>query len=373
MHHAPPHTSIARRFFPLLLVLMLGLSACSTQRVDRQVLYLSCSTGQRLVAYTIEPKTGALSELQSVELEGRGGPIALTDDGQALYAVIGNPPRLVPMTRDISTGKLTALEPTPLPDTPTYLDIDATGRFALTAAYGAGTVHSFRLNPDRTVVAAPVQTTKTDKNAHACLIDPSNRFVYIPHTGPNAIFQFGFDASEGKLKTTVQPIIVKGGGTADQPQGPRHYAYHPRLDVVYFVNELDSSVAAYTWDRTAGNLQRFQSMSTLPGRWDGKNTCADIHVTPDGRFLYASNRGHDSIAAYRLDSDGNMTMIDTFPTEAVPREFAIDLNGEYLYAAGLRTNKLVAYAIDRNTGKLTRTATYDTPEGPIWVEAVKVE
>ncbi|MGB0767457.1 MAG: lactonase family protein, partial [Phycisphaeraceae bacterium] len=159
----------------------------------------------------------------------------------------------------------------------------------------------------------------------------------------------------------------------NDPAGPRHYAYHPTLGIVYMVNELDSSVSAYQWNRQTGTLQRFQSLTTLPADFAERNTCADIHVTPNGKFLYASNRGHDSIAAYKLDDQGLMTFIDRFDTEAKPREFAIDLNGQYLYAAGLDSHKLAAYAIDANTGRLTRIGTYDTPEGPIWVEAVELE
>ena len=356
-----------------LLTGALTLGACKSQAPDaRQALYVTCNQGQSILVYEIDNATGTLTQLQTLELPGRGGPIALSPDNKAIYVALGNPPQLLPMTRDTSAGTLSMLKPTPLPVQPTYLDIDATGRFAITAAYGAGQVNTFRINDDRTVLEAPVQTIKTAENAHACRIDPSNRFVYIPHTGPNAIYQFSFSSETGKV-TPLQSLVVQGGGTPDNPQGPRHYTYHPRLGVVYVVNELDSSVSAYAWDQSTGELQRFQSLSTLPGLWDGRNTCADIHVTPNGRFLYASNRGHDSIAAYRLDEKGQMSLIDYYPTEAMPREFAIDLNGRYLYAAGLRSNKLAAYAIDSATGELSRIGTYDTPAGPIWVEPARLD
>ncbi len=356
----------------LLLACVFCLTACQAAGPERQVLYLTCSQGKQLLAYQIDAETGALSEVQRLDLPGPGGPFALTDDGRHAYAAVRNPARVLPFLRDAVTGELSPLKPSEVPAFPTYLDIDATGRFAVTASYREGLVHTFAINDDATVNPTPIQTTQTEKTAHASLIDPSNRFVYIPHTTPNAIYQFRLDAATGKL-APITPIVVKGGGTPDRPQGPRHYAYHPELDRVYVVNELDSSVAAYAWDRRGGRLQRFQSLSTLPGRWDGKNTCADIHITPNGRFLYASNRGHNSIAAFRLDDDGHMKMIDTFRTEAVPREFAIDLAGRYLYAAGQQSNKLAAYAIDSRTGRLTRIATYDTPEGPIWVEPAALD
>ena len=356
----------------VLICCTLMLGACKSAGPARQVLYLSCNQGQQLRVYRIDGDTGRLTEVQSLALPGQGGPLALAPDGKALYATLGNPPQLMPMTRDTATGELAMLQPTPTPTLPTYLDIDATGRFALTASYGAGQVHSFAVRDDRTIDPTPILTVNTAKNAHACLIDPSNRFVYVPHTGPNAIYQFRFDEKTGKI-TPNQPVVVLGGGPPDNPQGPRHYAYHPRLPVVYFVNELDSSVSAYAWDKKTGVIQRFQSLSTLPGRWDGRNTCADVHVTPDGRFLYASNRGHDSIAAYRLDGEGHMTLIDFFPTQTTPRSFAIDLTGRYLYAAGLRADKLDAFSIDPLNGRLIRIATYDTPQGPAWVEPAALD
>lgn len=366
-----------RMTFSMLLCLLalpvLFLTACkNVSQSSRQAIYVACHQGQQLLVYEIDQDTGQLQETQRLDLPGKPGPIALTDQGKHLYAALRNPTRILPMARDTVTGQLTMLEPASVPAFPTYLDIDATGRFAITASYGPGVVHTFSINENATVNATPIQTTKTDKTAHACLIDPSNRFVYIPHTTPNAIYQFRFDAQTGKI-APIQPILVQGGGKPNKPAGPRHYTYHPTLDIVYVVNELDSSVSAYQWDKDTGKLARFQSLTTLPGNFSEWNTCADIHITPDGRYLYASNRGHNSIAAYKINEEGLMTFVDRFKTEPVPREFAIDLNGQYLYSAGLKSHKLAAYEIDSKTGRLSQIGTYDTPEGPIWVEAVELD
>lgn len=376
MHFRDPirNNLMPRTLMPLLLCLLaLILPACKTsETVQRQALYLTCKDGKQLLVYSIDPTTGQLKVMQRVDLPGQPGPIALTDDGQHLYAALRNPSRIVPLSRDTVTGQVALLEATLVPEFPTYLDIDATGRYAISASYRPGTVHTFAINDDASIQPTPIQTTETERTAHACLIDPSNRFVYIPHTTPNAIYQFRFDQSSGKL-APIQPIIVKGGGKPNVPAGPRHYTYHPTLDIVYVVNELDSSVSAYQWDQKSGSLTRFQSLTTLPANFTERNTCADIHVTPDGRFLYASNRGHDSIAAYKLDEEGLMSFIDRFETEAWPREFAIDQKGQYLYSAGQKAHKLAAYAIDSNTGRLSRIGNYDTPEGPIWVEVVELD
>lgn len=364
--------TVRHRTSPWMLLVLLAaslLAGCTTTSAsNRQSLYLACRNGERLLVYEIDQATGKLNETQRVELSGPGGPIALANDGQTLYAALKKPSRIQPFDRDITTGKLTALKATEVRHFPTYLDIDATGKFAISANYSAGIVTTYPVDLHR-LIGKQIQETKTDKTAHACLIDPSNRFVYIPHTTPNAIYQFRFD--KGYLRP-IQPLLVKGGGKPSQPAGPRHYAYHPKLPFVYVVNELNHSVGAYAWNRKTGQVARFQELPTLPAGFDQHNTCADIHVTPNGRFLYATNRGHDSIAAYKIDDDGQMHFIDWFKTEAVPREFAIDLSGRYLYCAGLKADKLAAYSIDGKTGRLTRIGTYETPAGPIWVEAVKL-
>ncbi|MGB0768218.1 MAG: lactonase family protein, partial [Phycisphaeraceae bacterium] len=176
-----------------LLVALLFAVGCAATPTQRQSLYVSCRGGERVIVYEIDRETGALAEVQRVKLPGQPGPIALTEDGNHLYAALRSPSRVLPMTRDTKTGELALLEPTNVPAFPTYLDIDANANYALTANYSKGIVHSFRLNDDRTLAPNPIQATETDKTAHACLIDPSNRFVYIPHTIPNAIYQFRFD------------------------------------------------------------------------------------------------------------------------------------------------------------------------------------
>lgn len=358
-------TSTLTRFLLSLCAAIL-LPACAAKPIERQALYLACNQGKHLLVYEIDAQTGELTETQRVELPASPGPIALTDDGKTLYAALRSPNQILPLARDTKTGKLTKLNPTDVPAFPTYLDIDNSGKYALAASYGSGVVFSMLIDQKTGELHhKPLQFVETARSAHASLIDPSNRFVYIPHTLSNETYQFAFD--DGYLRP-LQPTVVKGGGAPNNPAGPRHYTYHPSLDLLYMVNELDSSVSAYAWDQTTGQLQRFQDLTTLPDGFTQTNTCADIHITPDGKYLYASNRGHDSIAAYKLDDAGRMTFIDRFKTEAWPREFAIDLTGRFLYAAGLRSDKLAAYTIDPETGRLSRFATYDTPEGPIWVE-----
>src|SRR5690606_37914821 len=209
----------------------------------------------------------------------------------------------------------------------------------------------------------------TALNAHSILADPSNRFVFVPHTGPNAIYQFRFDVATGRLIPGDPPRVEP-----EPSRGPRHAKFHPALPVAYVINESGSTVTAYRFDAQAGTLTPFQELPTLPPDYTANNSTADLHLTPDGRFLYGSNRGHNSIAAYRVDpTTGDLELIDCFETEATPRSFAIDRTGRFLYAAGQGSGRVAAYRIDPDTGELLRFATYDVGPQPTWIELLAVE
>lgn len=340
----------------------------------RQALYLTATSGKKIVVYHVDPKSGELSKQQELDLPGPSGPVAISEDRRFLYAAVrGKPQRVQVFTLDRATGQLTPGALTELTGNPTYFDVDATGRWLLAAYYGDGMATVHGINEDGSVEAGPVQTVPLERNAHALLLDRNNRFGYVPATGPNVIWQFAFDARQGKLNA-LKPGEVAGGESDRGKRGPRHYAYHPTLDRVYAVNELDSSVTVWSHDYIGGGLTATQSLTTLPDDFKERNTCADIHVTPNGNYVYASNRGHDSLAAYRVDPNtGALTYIDRFATESVPREFEIDTTGRFVYSAGQKTNKLACYRIDNTTGRLTRFATVDTPGGPIWVTTIELE
>ena len=196
--------------------------------------------------------------------------------------------------------------------------------------------------------------------------DPSNRFAFVPHisggTGPNAIFQFRFDAETGHI-TPNSPARVEMDGEL----GPRHFCFHPNKDILYFSDEQGCSVTGYNFDSEAGTLSAFQTISTLPEGYEERNSCSQIQIAPSGKFLYAPNRGHNSIACFSVNADsGALAAIGHADSEAVPRAFSIDPSGRFLYAAGLDTGRLAAYRIEGD-GTLTRFASYDVGEEPMWV------
>jgi 6-phosphogluconolactonase len=270
---------------------------------------------------------------------------------------------------------LTLVGTAPQPHAPTFLALDRTGKYLLSAYYQGGGAAVYRLGSDDTVGAASHDWLATDTGAHAIATDPSNRFAFVPHIarvqdnvleppknipGPNVIMQFRFDAETGRL-TANTPSRVQ------QPDliGPRHYCFHPILDLAYFSNEQGCSVTAYRLDRTTGTLSAVQTVTTLPDGYSARNTCSQIHLTPSGRFLYVGNRGHNSIAGFSVDATtGHLTAIGHVATEAVPSAFALDPSGHFVFAAGTASGRLASYRISGDTGALTPLATQAVGQRP---------
>jgi 6-phosphogluconolactonase len=282
-----------------------------------------------------------------------------------LFAAIRSTGKLASFRIDPATGRLTHLSTVTVGPDPAHISTDHTGRYLLTAYYVDARVTVHAIGDDRKLGVKPLQSIPTDDKAHAIVPDPSNRFVFVPHTGPNVIFQFAFDAKTGRLSANTPAKLRTPKGT-----GPRHLAFHPSQPVAYVANEQEGSVTAYAFDRKAGTLRALQTESTTPQDFKGTNACAEIKVHPAGRFVYVSNRGHDSIAAFALKSDGKLRAIGQSATEKTPRSFDLDPSGKYLFATGESSGKLAGYRIDPNDGGLTRLATYEVGKMPWWVLAV---
>lgn len=329
-------------------------------------LYVSVGGENRLARLALVPETGRIKSEGGLALPGAPGAQTVSRDGRTLYVALRSTKSVAALAIDGKTGELTLLGETPVDGNPTYLAIDRTGRYLLVAYYSDGKAAVFPIREDRTVGPKATCVVTTKKNPHSILIDAKNEVVYVPNTGADVIKQYQFDAESGTLTPHDTPEVATAPG-----DGPRHLWFHPRLPVMYYVNEKSSSVTAYRRDET-GSLSKLQNISTLPDDFDGRNTCADVELSPDGGFLYASNRGHDSIAGFRIDPQtGRLTSIGRFPTEATPRSFNISPDGRFLVAAGQGSGKLASYRRDRKTGKLTRLDTYEVGRGPSWVQFVK--
>jgi 6-phosphogluconolactonase len=256
--------------------------------------------------------------------------------------------------------------PGPLADSMAYISTDRSGKFLFSASYGGNKVAVNPIGPDGVVQPAQ-QIVPTEPNAHCILADPSNRYVLHTSLGGDLVYQEKFDAKTGKLTPNDPPSV-----SIKSKAGARHLVFSPSRKFVYLVDELDASVYVFPWDVKTGTLKKEVQVTTaLPKGFEGKPWAADIHLTPDGEFLYASERTSSMLAAFRVDpKTGLLTPIDFYPTEKQPRAFNIDPSGRHLLSVGQLSNSMTSYAIDKATGKLSKLKEYPVGKNPNWVEIV---
>ena len=335
-------------------------------------MYVSISEEDRVSIFKMDSKSGKLDIQSEAAVPGRPAPLAVDPDRRFLYVGRRGVPDIASFQIDQSDGGLSLVGSAPLDADPCYLATDRKGRFLFSAYYGAGKVAIHAIGEDGAAITPPVEWLDTSPGAHSMQTDPSNRYAFVPHiagaVGPNLIFQFRFDESTGRLTPNSPSKAIPGEGL-----GPRHFCFHPNKDILYFSDEQGCSVTAYNLDTSTGTLTAFQTLSTLPDDYEGRNSCAQIQISPNGRFLYAPNRGHNSIACFTVDaSNGHLTSIGRVPTEAVPRAFSIDPDGSFLFAAGLETGRLASYRIDGESGELQPLEVYDVGKGPMWVQFIRL-
>lgn len=264
---------------------------------------------------------------------------------------------------DSVTGALTFLNQVPTDGAaPCHLSVDATGRYLSTANYSGGSVCVHPIAPDGSLgkmsdfiqhVGTSVNSQRQNEpHAHSFTLSADNRFAYVADLGMDKIMIYAFDAERGKLTPAAQPWVRVPPGS-----GPRHFDFHPTRPYAYVINEIGSTITTFAYEASSGRLTELQSVSTLPAGFEGRSHCADIHVHPTGKFVYGSNRGHDSIAAFAIDpSSGLLTAVGHEATGGkIPRNFAIDPTGNFLLAANQNTDTVVVFQIEQTTGKLSAT------------------
>lgn len=333
-------------------------------------LYVSVGGDQKIVQYRMDCMTGALSPVEEVPTGGSVMSLVVNRAQDRLYASVRSIPEIQTYARNVKTGRLSLLGRTPLKADACYLYLDQTGRYLLSAYYIGGGVAVHSVGTAGVILETPIEWRLTAPGAHCVRTDPTNRFAFVPHVGDsNSLFQFRFDAATGHLEPNDPAMVTPPPNT-----GPRHYCHHPTKPVVYVDNEQANSVTAYEFDPQQGTIRPFQTLSTLPADFMDHSICAQIHVHPSGRFLYATNRGHDSIACFAVDPErSTLRCIGQVPTEPSPRAFNIDPDGQFLFTGGQATNRLASYRIDQTTGWLIPLAVYEVGRGPGWVLALKDE
>lgn len=323
--------------------------------------YVSLSAEDRIAILALDSQTGKLEEIGESRIAGGPAPLTVDPNRDFLFAGLRSSCHIASFVIDRNTGNLAFIGKTALKSDPCFLGTDRTGRFLFSTYYAAGAVAIHSIDSEGKLRDSPIEWLETAKNAHSMQTDPTNAYAFVPHTGPNTIFQFKFDSESGRLTPNDETRF-----NPDDGQGPRHFCFHPNGKFVYFVNEQGCSICAYRFD--SGNLSHFQTVSTLPDNYSGDNTCAQIHMTPDGIRLFASNRGHDSIASFTIDpASGGLTPIGQAPTEKTPRAFNLDPRGRFLLATGLDSGNLSVYSIDPQSSALIPLHTHAIGEKPMWV------
>src|SRR5579864_4624658 len=333
--------------------------------------YTNTKAGSKgIYAYRYDASSGQLTSLGLAAETENPSYLAVDPTHRFLYAVNelenyqgAKSGAVTAFAIDHKTGKLSKLnEVASRGEDPCYLSLDKTGKYVLVANYTSGNIAAFPVQKDGSLgeASAFVQHHGTGPNkdrqegphAHFIRTTTDNRFAVVSDLGLDKLLVYRFEAANGSLSPNDPPA-------ADVPpgEGPRHVAFAPNNRFAYTVNELKSSVTALTFDASAGVLKAFQTVSTLPKDFTGQNDGAEVHVAPNGKFLYTSNRGHDSIAQFSIDqSSGRVTLVHNFPIQGkTPRDFELDPPGTHLLVAGQDTNNVVVFSIDSKTGELRPT------------------
>ena len=332
--------------------------------------YVSNAGSDYFSKFLLDTESGALTQEDNIPLDAAPGAVATSADGLLLYVCLRKEKTYEAFRVNKVTGQLTSINKVPVDDGGPYLKTDNTDGYLLATYYGAGAVSVHKINEDGSLGDKPLQWIETEAHAHSIQLDKTNRFAYVPHTNPpNAIYQFRFDEKTGELSANdphkIQP---------DTSEGPRHFVFHPDRDFFYSVNENGSTVSAHHFDPETGQLSSFQVISTLTDDFDrAENTTAEIRMTQDGKYLYASNRGHDSLAIFAVNEDGSLDAIGHQPTEATPRYFDLDPTGTYILAVGQNSGRMATYRIDKGDGSLEPMASFEVGDSPLWIQFVLKE
>jgi 6-phosphogluconolactonase len=345
-------------------------------------LYVCSQDDDKIAVFSIDAGNGRLTKAAEISVSGGPSGLAVGANRRVLYVGTRTEPAISSFDIDAHDGGLKLRDRVALEHAPTFMAPDRTGRYLLIAYYQGGGVAVHRLATDGTLGSEPIVRLATATGAHAIGTDRSNRFSFVPHIarlndnvlepprdnpGPNMILQFRFDAETGGLSPN-SPFRIE----PTERLGPRHYCFHPSLDLVYFSNEQGCSVSAYRLDNSSGTLAPEETVTSLPAEYSGRNTCSQIHLTPGGRFLYVGNRGHNSIAGFAVDPvNGHLSLVGHTATEAVPSAFGLDSEGRFLFAAGSATGRLASYRVDAATGALTPLTTYPVGQRPMAVLACR--
>jgi 6-phosphogluconolactonase len=359
--------------------------ARQTQELTLYVGTYTSGKSEGIYVYRMNPATGELRHFDTVKGVVNPSYLAIDPQRRRLYAVnevddFNHHPAgaVSAFSIDRQTAGLTLLnQQSSLGGSPCYLTVDRTGKYVLLANYQGGSVAVLPVRADGGLGAAtemvqhhgsgPNRQRQEGPHAHCITLDGANRYAFAIDLGTDKVMIYRFDARRGKLAPNRTPwAAVKPGA------GPRHLAFHPGGRFAYVINELDSTITVFTYAPARGALTAIQTVPTLPADFTGDNTCADVHVSPSGKFLYGSNRGHDSLVVFAIEGrTGKLRHVQHEPTGGkTPRNFAIDPSGRFLLAANQDSDTIRTFRIDPREGRLTATGHVAQVPSPVCLKLI---
>ncbi len=371
----------------LLPAVTLGLAAEPKELLVYVGTYTNGNKSKGIYCYRLNLGTGELAEVGVTEGIKNPSFLAIHPSGKYLYAVSevsdadGKPAGAVTaFTLDRKSGKLTALNHQSSEGAgPCHVSVDKTGKCALVANYGSGSVASLPIGADGSLAkaASAIQHEGSSVNpsrqagphAHSINVSPDNRFAFAADLGLDKVLIYKLDSAKGTI-TPNDPAF----GATPAGGGPRHFAFHPSGRFAYVCNEMTSAVTAFAYDAEKGALKEIQTITTLPKETPGNST-AEIQVHPNGKFLYCSNRGHDSLAEFTIDEKtGKLTAIGHQSTLGkTPRNFGIDPTGTYVIACNQGTDSIVVFKVNQETGALMGAGKPIAVPSPVCVKFIGAE
>lgn len=328
--------------------------------------------GDGITVYRLDQGNGSLEQVQVVGDLVNPSFLALNRAGDRLYTVHGDLDEVSAFTVDKATGRLTFLNRQRCEGkNPVHLALDPSERFLVVSNHLTGTLAVLNVEQDGRLgtlnqlleLEGPIGPHRIEQpfaKPHFNLFDASGQFVLVPDKGLDRIFSFRFD--NGRLHPAEQPFVTTREGA-----GPRHVALHPKAPFAYVINELDSTVTTYRFDPHSGALQPLQVLPSLPSSYTGNSRASEIEIDRSGRFVYASNRGYDSLAVYAVDvASGLLSLIEVQPSGGkTPRFFALTPNQRFLFALNEDSDSVVAFAVDPEQGRLRQTGSSVPTGSPV--------
>ena len=366
-------------------LVMAALASTAGGALAQTFVYVSNAEDGDIGAYLLQAD-GKLTQIARFSAAKVVMPMAVSPNKRFLYAHSRAKPYSVGVYAiDRRTGALTITSDAPLAESFPYISLDRSGRYLFGASYGGNLISVNAVGRNGKVAAKPLQLIPVGRNAHSIRVDASNKYAFVATLGSDELFQFTFNARTGRLASNTPSVALMKAGT-----GPRHLVFSPDNKFVFLLSELVGTVTTLSLDAKTGLLSELGSVSVLPpdsklvpgaprgavgapGGPPPRDTsndiwAADLHLTPNGKFLYASERTSSTLAAFAVDA-GKLSYLGSTPTEKQPRGFAIDPGGKFLVAAGEKSDTLSVYAIEAD-GRLREVQQAPTGKGSNWVEIV---